>query len=669
VDEFLSDGAGGSYPSMVTDWNFPYWNQDSHDNAMMFHCSNMKVTENNGQGMLAVVWQNSNRAKLYNQYGDTDYAAYANTPEIYISVSADNGNSWSEPIVLNNQQTPQFSGIKPMWVYPADKIKYVGMQGNQKIGKLGLMFYNDNTWGSNSIAPNEFPNDGGQVMFTELQIVFPAATVSDPFGTPTVLSGSMVVMAGVMIDGAMASNGDVVAAYVSVGGVPQLRGKGSVVMNTGIAGCLLQVYTENNGETVYFKVWDASANEVLDISETLLSQVQGTVGEWPNNLFWLHANDALQQNISLQAGWNMISLNVHPDDMQISSIFAGIMNNLLQVKSSEGVYIPNNPFNTLLSLSDGKGYYVKVSQNCTLQVTGAAINVSVPIPLGAGWNLTAFTPQSSISVSTALASIASYLLQVKGSEGVYIPGNPFNTLTSLSPGRAYWIKLSTGASLVYPASGRSEAQALLPTCKIWGSPVLKTNSQVILADLDENGQAGDVLAAFVNDELRGLATVINVDGKLGALLQVFTEEVGETIRFKLFSPQSNIVYSLIPNLNTAPGESIGDYQAGEYVSLKSDQSDTPALVTSLLSAYPNPFKDGTSIALNVAKDAPELKVDVYNIRGQKVKTLFQGQLKPGANKLWWNGLDESGNHVASGVYFCRLSNGNSAQSIKLMIVK
>lgn len=671
VDEYGEDNAGSVYPVMVGDWNFPYWNNDSHDNAMMFHCGGMKITESNPQGMMAIVWQNSQRARWYNESLIEDYAAYANTPEIFISVSEDNGQHWSEPIIINNQETTQFAGIKPMWVYPADKIKYTGMQNGQKVGKLGLMFYDDNTWGSNSHSPTEFPNDGGRVMFTELQIVFPGyvAPPVDPFGSVSVLSGSMSMMAGVMIDGVMAADGDVVAAFVNVGGVPQLRGKGTVAVNNGTAACLVQIYTETNGETVFFKVWDQSTGQVSNINETLSSQVNGIVGEWPNNLYWLHALGSITQTISLNSGWNMVSLNVHPTNLQIDSVFSGVMAYLQSVKSTEGVYIPNNPYSTITSLADGKGYYVKVSQSCTLTVTGVAINQSTPIALAAGWNLAAFTPQSAISVATAVASLGTNLVQVKGTEGIYIPGNPYNTLTSLSPGRSYWIKLNAAASLVYPAPGKGEAQAMLPSCEVWGCPTVKSNSQAILASLDGIAHSGDILAAFVGEELRGLATVMDVNGNAGALLQVFTDEAGEQLQFKLLNPATNVISSLLPNLQSAPGETIGDYQNGEYLSFTTDHSDTPGLVTSLLAAYPNPFKDGTSIAMNIAKDTPNIKVEVYNVRGQKVRTLFQGKPQPGAQKLWWNGLDDGANHVSSGLYFLKMTDGTYSKSIKLMILK
>jgi hypothetical protein len=98
-----------------------------------------------------------------------------------MAVTPDNGRTWSEPIVLNNVETPELAGIKPMWIYPANKVKFVGMQGENKIGKIALMFMDDNTWGSVSIAPPVHPtNDGGRIMFAELEVVFPVGVTSNP---------------------------------------------------------------------------------------------------------------------------------------------------------------------------------------------------------------------------------------------------------------------------------------------------------------------------------------------------------------------------------------------------------------------------------------------------------------------------------------------------------
>ena len=187
VDEYNPDGAGGFYPSLATDWPFAHWDQTAHTDAMMFHYNNIKVSEANSDQMMVAVWQNSWRALQSNRDSNPDYLAFANVPEIYLSVSPNNGGLWSEPIVLNNVEVPAMTGIKPMWVYAADKVKYVGMQGDNKVGKIGMMMYNDYTWGSNAITPAYHPNpDGGQVMFMELQIVFPTGSANNDNTTPVV---------------------------------------------------------------------------------------------------------------------------------------------------------------------------------------------------------------------------------------------------------------------------------------------------------------------------------------------------------------------------------------------------------------------------------------------------------------------------------------------------
>ncbi len=665
-------GTGIWYPRIYDSWDFPYWDQTAHDNAMFFHCNNMKITEGNGHGMLAVVWQNCRRAKQYNANGDTDYSAWANTPEIWISVSSDNGDHWSEPIKLNNIETPEFAGLKPMWVYPANKVKYVGMQGNQKIGKLGIMFYNDFTWGAYAISPGVGnTNDGGQVMFTELQIVFPPeGQAQDPFGQPIILSGSMSVMAGVHINGQMASAGDVVAAYVNVNGSPQLRGKETVQINDNIAGCLLQVYTETNGETVYFKVWDASTNQVYNVTETLSSQVNGVIGSWPDNLFWLNATLTQQQNIPLNTGWNMVSLNVHPNSMAITDIFANIMANIVMIKSPDGVFIPGNPYNTLTQLADGKGIFVKVSNPCVLSVTGMPIDITAPIYLNAGWSLIGYILPIPLNISSALISLTGNYIQVKGVEGVFEPYNPFSTLSVLSPGRAYWIKLQNPGVLfyAYPLKEEQSPQNIL-SCTKWGTPMQKTNSQAVLCSLGSFASEGDQLAALVQGELRGLAPLIKHNSILGTYINIFTDSPGETIEFKLIRKNSGEIIDLQPNLSSEPGETTGDYGNGIFYTLTQAPNQIPEIVTELVSAYPNPFSVSTSITLNVGKEKQPVQIDIYNLRGQKITTLLQDKLEFGQHNIVWNGTDENGRRVASGVYLCKMHSENKTQSIKLMILK
>ncbi|MFO8145672.1 MAG: FlgD immunoglobulin-like domain containing protein [Candidatus Syntrophosphaera sp.] len=187
VDEYGGDATSGYFPLMVTAWPFPHWDQSAHTDLMMFHYNGIKLSEPNDEGMMVCVWQDSERARMFNYYSDTDYTDYSDTPEIWISVSPDNGGLWSEPIILNNVDTPEFSGLKPMYTYPADKVIFTGMQDASKVGKIGIMFYDDYTWGSNVNAPPYHPDpDGGVVIFMELQIVFPPVVANDDNGIPAI---------------------------------------------------------------------------------------------------------------------------------------------------------------------------------------------------------------------------------------------------------------------------------------------------------------------------------------------------------------------------------------------------------------------------------------------------------------------------------------------------
>jgi len=192
VDEFDSLATSSYYgdPMMESNYPFPYWDDTVHTNAMMFHYSNTKISEPNEQGMMVAVWEDSNRARLYNMYA-TDYpelAPFTDTPEIMISASPDNGFTWSEPFSLNKVETPELAGMRPMWTYPADHVKYVTTNPDgRKVGKLGMLFYDDFSWGAYVVAGPVGQNTGGNVKFAELEITFPLSTsIDNPVATPVV---------------------------------------------------------------------------------------------------------------------------------------------------------------------------------------------------------------------------------------------------------------------------------------------------------------------------------------------------------------------------------------------------------------------------------------------------------------------------------------------------
>ena len=84
--------------------------------------------------------------------------------------------------------------------------------------------------------------------------------------------------------------------------------------------------------------------------------------------------------------------------------------------------------------------------------------------------------------------------------------------------------------------------------------------------------------------------------------------------------------------------------------------------------YPNPFNPSTNIAYDIPK-AGNVQLAVYNVMGQRIRTLVSGNKEAGRYKAMWDGLDDNGMSVASGVYFYRIQAGDFVQSHKMMFVK
>jgi subtilisin family serine protease len=84
--------------------------------------------------------------------------------------------------------------------------------------------------------------------------------------------------------------------------------------------------------------------------------------------------------------------------------------------------------------------------------------------------------------------------------------------------------------------------------------------------------------------------------------------------------------------------------------------------------YPNPFNPATTISFYLGRKTMAT-LTVYNILGERVKTLINGNLEAGSHSVIWNGTDESGSNVASGMYFYRLTIDGESTTRKMTLLK
>ncbi|MFA7543633.1 MAG: C25 family cysteine peptidase, partial [Candidatus Cloacimonadaceae bacterium] len=90
--------------------------------------------------------------------------------------------------------------------------------------------------------------------------------------------------------------------------------------------------------------------------------------------------------------------------------------------------------------------------------------------------------------------------------------------------------------------------------------------------------------------------------------------------------------------------------------------------TALKGNYPNPFNPETTISFAL-QSAGNVKIEIYNMLGQKVNTLVNGKMNAGNHSLIWKGIDDKGRPVASGIYFYKMQAGSYSATRKMIMMK
>ncbi len=123
----------------------------------------------------------------------------------------------------------------------------------------------------------------------------------------------------------------------------------------------------------------------------------------------------------------------------------------------------------------------------------------------------------------------------------------------------------------------------------------------------------------------------------------------------------NYIYSIIPS-------QIGTISGSIIVSNNVASSDDIVSIAYDFINFPNPFNPSTKIRFNVPEES-KVELSIYNIKGQKVRTLCKEILPSGNHEYMWEGKNNYNYAVASGIYFIRLDNGEKTKVRKVLLLK
>jgi hypothetical protein len=192
--------------------------------------------------------------------------------------------------------------------------------------------------------------------------------------------------------------------------------------------------------------------------------------------------------------------------------------------------------------------------------------------------------------------------------------------------------------------------------------------------LDSDTPVGGALVVFKGEDTKVENVSLSPEAEG---LDLHVHQVGDEFRVMVISKEAVPLPTDGSYLFSFSGEgydtveiSLADQQ-GELMSVRqeSDGSSLPPRY-SLYQNYPNPFNPSTSIRYFVGGDTPvEVSLKIYNVAGQLVRTLLNDRKSPGEYDVIWNGKNESGQEVSSGMYFYKLQVSDYTETKKMVLLR
>jgi hypothetical protein len=537
----------------------------------------------------------------------------------------------------------------------------------------------------------------------------PSTTLEDPWAEPTVLTGSMVVMAEVYIDSNPATTDDILAAFAVVDGVEQLRGKAEIMLHNGIPGCLLNVFTNTNAEEIIFKVWDYSAQQIFNDPNSISSEVEGVIGSYPAEMHLVATGSVIQRASSPQFSTpegtytnpQSISLLCQTPGATIRYTTDGSYPDIdSAIYVQEPIAIPLHTTTTIRARAFIDAWIPSPFSSATYVVTGSVADPEFSLPGGI------YTEAQSVELSclTPGAEIRYTTDYSEPDQGSPIYSQPIEIQEdTILKAKAYFPDWQPSATVfqVYTITGTVAAPIFSPSPGFYPTlPIVTINCPTpgALIRFTTNGMDPSDQSnlysepIYISESTLIKARAYRDDWTPSPMVSGFYEITGtvETpvisppggeyedeieIEISCGNPQSQIYYTLD---GTEPTQACilysGSFSLDNDAMVKakafltgwipsaiaeenyqfpnsSANGNQAPLVTGISSVYPNPFKDILTIELAIKEGIRDYSFKIYNLRGECV--FSSPGVAKNAFKLSWDGKARDGSKLPAGVYLIR----------------
>jgi len=666
VDEFYSEGTV-KFVTSVPSWFYAGEFQDAFFQESLFKLGKV-------DNYLVAIWQDA--AGIFENYNEVPgYESWAEKPQIAIAVSADNGVHWSDPAFMNANSSdenyfPELSGMIPTYVYTADDLKVITETTNSVLLEVPLFFLDDNSYGS-SVHGNGLSN-GGTLNYAKIQLAFDfenssVTTIHDIQYTenagdgtyPSPLVDQEVTISGIVTATNWAENRFFMCDLPEFGSGPWHS-----------------IYVYNTADT-YPELGD-------------IVQVTGTVYEY------LGFTEIINPTYTVISSGHPV-----PEALNVAV-------NALATPNSAELYesclVAINNVTVIEGLDQyGQWYVTDGVGNCQIDNAFFFLDeVDPPIVVEVGYTF------------QRIKGILDYSYNVYGL-------NPRFPLDLYSSDIVY-------GDIDYNAFVQAYDAALTLQYTVGYDPIPDDprpweNNRLTATDVDGNGDIQSYDAALILQYSIGLIEEFPVEIREGEVSRTcelivtveddcFIFEVeGDLIGFDLSLDNEDIFLGTPEILNWESAIFASSNEAGFNLAIASalpasestqflkipfdgsaeevsfevclnsvSQTITTATtsgsngndneyINQPLGNYPNPFNPTTNISFSIKENNTPVKVKIYNIKGELVKSYEEELYNTGIHKVKWNGEDNQHKAVSSGVYFSRISIGEEHFNSKMILLK
>jgi len=495
---------------------------------------------------------------------------------------------------------------------------------------------------------------------------------------------------------------DIVVAYFN----DEIRGRGQIrsINNKNLV--LIDVF-HNPGESgnLRFSVWDDSnCKEYIGLTELYTIGNGSSEGTIVNPVTF-ETGEVVIKRIPLLQGYQWVSFNsiTHSDatDLHVSSL-KGMENGdqIIDLSTGKSANFGTNGIATgeLSFIEYTKAYQIKSMRDKLMWVEGAEASIKTDIAINGNYtdNYVGYIPDVMLNAPYALRSLSNRFTigdRISGREGFseFTDEGWKGTLTHLIPNKAYSIKMlnegtlnysgivgninavrtGVNATIVDDYSTTMDMAALnvgyiehaakkgiVVDTHLYPATMSLTAS-IVSDQLDPNKEY--VLAAFYNNETRGIAKAVYNGDKLVYFMTVYGNKQ-EDITFKLFTDYGS--YEIDNSILFANHSFKGNIEKAYPLYL----TDDSATSTESFFIDKNPIKDAATLSITPI-ETDTYEISIYNVLGAKVATLFSGKLE--AKQTTRIKIDRNANasisDLPSGIYICTMRGANTNNTLKIIL--